>query len=478
MVMQQHQFSGCCWLMLAVVALMIWATPAPAQQDNADAPQQAPAAEQLPPDLNVEAASADPATPAVAAPADPAAPAVAAPADPADPAVATPAAPTPAEPAPAKTVAKPSLESILNHRIRVKNFTTLKSVSNVESVAWSPDGKTLLVDSAIGNPYYNIYIVEFDDEGRDSIRPVFQRRGNDIVTNLHNGNARWHPRGRHIVFSGQNVGSTELRRSAPGYGLFGNLWLGDDNGRFWRLTNLLSSYFNPWGVSMPHFSPDGRQLVWTVSDGRAGRGRARGRMDSIWGTRALCLANFALKNGQPELSNTKEFTPGEQDDFYETYGFTVDGRQVLFAANMSDNQPWFGMDICLYDIASEQTTKLTDTPMVWDRYACFSPGGEKIIWSSSEGFTISSLGAGGINWQREMISELWLMNKDGGQKRRLTFFNQRNRPESVRRHAYVGMSSWHPSGERIALVLHNETWPGVIESSVMILDLYDAESDR
>lgn len=468
MVMQQRQFSGCCWLMLAVIALMTWAAPAPAQQDNANAPQQAPAAaEELLQDLNVEVAPADPAAPAEAAAAPTPAEAAAAPAE------AAPAAPTPAE-----APEKPSLESIFNYRIRVKKFTTLQSVSNIESVAWSPDGKKLLVDSAIGNPYYNIYIVEFDDEGRDSIRSVFQRRGSDIVTSLHNGNASWHPRGRHIVFSGQNVGSTELRRSAPGYGLFGNLWLADDNGRFWRLTNLLSSYFNPKGVSMPHFSPDGRKLVWTVSDGRAGQGRARGRMDSLWGTRSICLANFALKNGRPEISNMKEFTPGEQDDFYETYGFSVDGRQVLFAANMSENQPWYGMDICLYDIASEQTTKLTDTPMVWDRYASFSPGGEKIVWSSSEGFTISSLGAGGINWQREMMSELWIMNKDGRQKRRLTFFNQRNRPESVRRHAYVGMSSWHPSGERIALVLHSETWPGVIESGVMILDLYDAESER
>lgn len=227
---------------------------------------------------------------------------------------------------------------------------------------------------------------------------------------------------------------------------------------------------------MPHFSPDGRQLVWTVSDGRLGLGRARGRADSLWGTRALCLADFGLKNGQPELTNVREFTPGEQDDFYESYGFSADGRQVLFAANMSEEQPWFGMDICLYDIASGKTAKLTDTPMVWDRYASFSPGGEKIVWSSSEGFTISSLGAGGINWQREMISELWIMNKDGRQKRRLTYFNQRNRPESVRRHAYVGMSSWHPSGERLAIVLHNEAWPGVIESSVLIIDLHEVEN--
>ncbi|NLF62232.1 MAG: hypothetical protein GX574_13905 [Lentisphaerae bacterium] len=465
MVMQQHQSPGRCWLMLAMVALMTWAIQAPAQQDNANAPQQAPVtAEQLLQDLNVDALNR--ATPAPAAPAE-ATPAPAAPAE------ATPA-PAPAAPAPVK----PSLESIFNYRIRVKNFTTLKSVSNVESIAWSPDGKTLLVDSAVGNPYYNIYLVEFDAEGRDSIRPAFQRRGSDIVTKLHNGNASWHPKGRHIVFSGQNVGSTELRRSAPGYGLFSNLWVADDSGRFWRITNLLSSYFNPWGVSMPHFSPDGRQLVWTVSDGRLGQGRARGRMDSLWGTRALCLANFSFKNGEPQISKKKEFTPGEQDDFYESYGFSNDGSQVLFAANMSDNQPWFGMDICLYDIASEQTVKLTDTPLVWDRYASFSPRGEKIVWSSSEGFTISSLGVGGVNWQREMISELWIMNKDGGQKRRLTFFNQRNRPESVRHHAYVGMSSWHPSGERIALVLHNETWPGVMESSVMILDLYDTESDR
>ena len=377
----------------------------------------------------------------------------------------------------APVVEKQSLESVLNYRIRIKNFRTLQSVRNVESVAWSPDGKTLLVDTAVGNPYYNLHVISFGADGSDSARPLIDRRGSEVITNLHNGNGQWHPRGRYFVFAGQNVGSTELRRSAPGYGLFNNLWMGDvTGGRFWRLTNLLSSYFHPKGASMPFFSPDGRKLVWTSSDGRLGLGRSRGRADSIWGRRALCLADFTLRNGQPELGAIQEFTPGEQDDFYESYGFTPDGRQLLFAANMSDNQPWYGMDICLFDLASEKTVPLTSTPMVWDRYASLSPRGEKIVWSSSEGFTVSALGVGGVNWQREMTSELWLMNKDGSQKRRLTFFNQRNRPESVARHCYVGMSSWHPEGDRIAMVMHNETWPGVMESSVMILDLHEVEN--
>ncbi|HQL88658.1 MAG TPA: hypothetical protein PLH67_13665, partial [Lentisphaeria bacterium] len=69
MVMQQHQSPGRCWLMLAMVALMTWAIQAPAQQDNANAPQQAPVtAEQLLQDLNVDALNR--ATPAPAAPAE------------------------------------------------------------------------------------------------------------------------------------------------------------------------------------------------------------------------------------------------------------------------------------------------------------------------------------------------------------------------------------------------------------------------
>lgn len=390
---------------------------------------------------------------------------------------ALPAANVTAPSAKPAVVARQGLEHVPNHRIRVKSMTTLQSIRQVESIIWHPDGSSLLIDSAVGNPYYNLYAVHFDQDGNESVRPLLERRDGTAIGNLHNSNGSWHPRGRHVVFSGQNVGSTELRRSAPGYGLFSNLWLCDSTGqRSWRLTDLQSSYFNPRGASMPFFSPDGRKLVWTASDGRAGSGRARGRLDSIWGVRTLCVADFAFRGGEPEISNLKEYTPGEQDDFYESYGFTKDGKQLLFAANMTDDQPWYGMDICLFNLKTEKIVSLTDTPMAWDRYATFSPGGEKVIWSSSEGFTVSALGIGGATWQKEMVSELWIMNKDGRQKRRLTYFNQRNRPEAVTTRCYVGMSSWHPKENKVALVLHNEIRPGVMESTVMILELHEVEN--
>lgn len=370
---------------------------------------------------------------------------------------------------------KVSVEDITNGKIAVAKITPLgKDFQNIESIAWSSDGKSLIVDRQGINQFYQVFVVPLAADGERNSAVTANRSSS---SRSHNGNASWHPDNQHIIFCGQNADSSEFTRSVPSYGLQCNLWLTTSTGsRFWQLTHMLTSFNSPKGVSMPRFSPDGKLLFWTGCLGATTRG-------SIWGERALFLADFSFAGDRPQLTNQQNFQPGTQHDFYESYGFSPDGKSLLFAGNMTPDQQWFGMDICMMELASVYPSQakmtpvmLTNTPYVWDRYASFSPNGKKIIWSSSEGNTVPYLGIGGARWQQFMQSDLWIMNSDGKEKRRLTGFNNRRAPEYAKRKCYVGMSAWHPSEDKIAIVLHYEVRNANMESVAYIIELDNSDN--
>lgn len=370
---------------------------------------------------------------------------------------------------------KVSVEDITNGKIAVAKITPLgKDFQNIESIAWSSDGKSLIVDRQGINQFYQVFVVPLAADGERNQAVTANRSSS---SRSHNGNASWHPDNQHIIFCGQNADSSEFTRSVPSYGLQCNLWLTTSTGsRFWQLTHMLTSFNSPKGVSMPKFSPDGKLLFWTGCLGATTRG-------SIWGERALFLADFSFAGDRPQLTNQQNFQPGTQHDFYESYGFSPDGKSLLFAGNMTPDQQWFGMDIGKMELASVYPSQakmtpvmLTNTPYVWDRYASFSPNGKKIIWSSSEGNTVPYLGIGGARWQQFMQSDLWIMNSDGKEKRRLTGFNNRRAPEYAKRKCYVGMSAWHPSEDKIAIVLHYEVRNANMESVAYIIELDNSDN--
>ena len=115
---------------------------------------------------------------------------------------------------------------------------------------------------------------------------------------------------------------------------------------------------------------------------------------------------------------------------------------------------------------------LTEDASGWNRWASYSPQGSKIIWSSAFGLINPNMGVGGSRWQLELRSELWLMNADGSDKRRLTSFN---RPDTIDnrllgitsyQHCYVGESAWSPDGRTIAAVVHLS---GQVPTSIVVL---------
>lgn len=344
-------------------------------------------------------------------------------------------------------------------RIFVHRLTPLADGGT--SVEWAPVSNRILYDRHGVSQFYHVYSIS--PEGfRLRCVTLSKDRG---AARLHNGTPSWHPSGDYIVFAAQNAGTTAYRQSLPGIGMNSNIWFGDIDGRrFWQLTSIASTRANQRGAAYPRFSADGSKLSWSGNTGETGG-------NGIWGKRALHMADFRFDGTRPALENVQTLRPGEQQDFYENYGFSPDGGTLLFAGNLGRAQAVTGMDIYALDWRDQTLRNLTDSPNSWDQHAAYSPDGAKIVWMSSAGQAIPYFGAGGVQWQRFLRSELWIMNADGSAPKQLTFFNTPGAAEHFGRRCFVGNSAWSPDGNRLAITLHYETRNFDVETKIVLIDL-------
>jgi hypothetical protein len=261
----------------------------------------------------------------------------------------------------------------------------------------------------------------------------------------HQGNPAWHPAGELIVFQAQNdykgLGRITDYFANPGAGVNNDLWVMDRGGRqFWRLTNTRP---RTGGVLHPQFSRDGNRLFW------AERVDARG----IAGTWSLRVADFMIGSDRPSIQQEQVLQPGDQHEFYESHGFSPDGRLLLFSGNLQRGQPMMYGDIYLYDMRSRELTNLTQSPNEWDEHAHFSPDGRTIVWMSSKDIP------GRVRAER-LRTDYWMMSPDGSNKRRLTHFNTPGHPESVEQGLTAADFAWSPDGGRMAAYLITDVRKG------------------
>jgi Tol biopolymer transport system component len=358
-----------------------------------------------------------------------------------------------------------ALEDLNSGRIIVREFQDLGDLGkDIFSVAWSADGRLLLVDKKVAGRFHGIFSIDVESKNIKSLASGGIGGGNDA----NSASPTLSNDGHYLLFCTQLSASNKFNRTTPGYGLHNDLWTTDlRSGNSQCLYRNGFSMSNPKGTVFPFFSSNSKKVAWTTILGQA-------RSGSIMGRRGVSMAEFRLgRNGVPELGKIEELVPGNQQDFYEAYSFTPDDKKILLAANLSERQPWFGMDLYYLDLDTREYQALTDTLGVWDRFASLSPKGEKIAWASSMGLTTPNFGVGGRLWEKYLSSELWLMNKDGSEKKRLTGFNQRGNKEYTGVRTVVGMSAWHPDGNQLALVLHREGRNYELESSCLILKLGD-----
>jgi Tol biopolymer transport system component len=134
------------------------------------------------------------------------------------------------------------------------------------------------------------------------------------------------------------------------------------------------------------------------------------------------------------LSNLRTYAPGGPA-FYENHGFSPSGKKLIFSSNFArTGSAFLNTDIFTLDLVSGSWTQLTHSG--YNEHAHFSPDGARIVWMTNAG--ISGRG-----------TDYWLMNSDGTDQSRLTYFNSAACPEYLPPTVTAADSSWSPEGDRI-----------------------------
>jgi hypothetical protein len=203
----------------------------------------------------------------------------------------------------------------------------------------------------------------------------------------------------HIGLPGESI-------SEPGKGAYNNVWLASTNGsQEWQLTNVTAAGSGVIGTMWARFSPSGNQVVfdemYAPSVGNLG----------YW---QIVVANIVWNSGVPSLADQTVIDPSP-NHFMEPYGFSPDGSKIIFASDI-DQPSW--MDSQIWEINTDGTDLTRLSPEApygmftdYNEFAFYQPSGAGIIYGSTD--DSQTLGI-----------DYWLMNPDGSNPQRLTFFNE------------------------------------------------------
>ena len=237
--------------------------------------------------------------------------------------------------------------------------------------------------------------------------------------NKHIGQPAWNPAGTYFVFQAQNTDAGCLDSEAtPGSGLCNNLWAMDVLGV--AATELYTvAGAGEGGLLHPHVSGDGLKVYFSERTVET---------PSTWRL-AVCDIEFVFP---PSVSGCVYHAPAQADGFYEAHGCLDDACDELVFSCICDaaDNDFDDFDIATYKVSTMTYTKLTNTQNEWDEHAIVGPDG-RIVWMSSKDTTVSPL-----------RTDWWIMDSDGSNKQRLTYFNDANHPEYISAGAIAADSTW------------------------------------
>ncbi len=126
--------------------------------------------------------------------------------------------------------------------------------------------------------------------------------------------------------------------------------------------------------------------------------------------------------------------------FFETHGFSADDSKILFSA--TPDGYYSNLDIYSYDLITKELKQLTGPDSEWDEHAQYSPDGKKIVWMSSKGIPQKIQ-------QYKVKTDYWIMDSNGENKKRITFFNDPQDKSYIEGGVAAADNAWTTDGKRI-----------------------------
>jgi Tol biopolymer transport system component len=306
---------------------------------------------------------------------------------------------------------------------------------------WAPDSRQIVFDRKNADGYYDLYVCDLEGRITRALTDA-----NPAITQRNNGNGVYDPTGRFIVFlseAPQHPYDGIKSIADPGVGLYCDLWATDaEGGRFWQLTHMPLRATDAVAYVNPHFSPDGRTLIWTERYAAGGHHN--------WGLWRIRCADFVVEDGRPGLRNQRvAFTPA-QGNYVTCMGATPDGRWLL-AGNL-DGQHEYGMDEYLWAPGAGSLTDLLQSPGSWEEGAAVGPDGSVIFMSDVDSAYRRDFER--ADWAAQpRTSEYYLIDPSTGHREQLTWFNDPEAGESTiapGRRCIVAALDVSPDGRHLA----------------------------
>lgn len=248
------------------------------------------------------------------------------------------------------------------------------------------------------------------------------------LPNRHIGSASWHPSGKWLMIEVEKLDHPGSSTDAlPGFGAYTDVWLISSDGQTThKIIDIPNDYSH--GVIASRFSPDGTKIVWTDR---------KSAPNPLWPPETFGYWRIKMADlnwdvdSIPSISNIQTFEP-EGSAFYECYGFSPDGTKLILCSSVNRPSTW-DQQIYTLDPLTGAFIALTDKD--YNEHAFYTPDGNHIVW-----MTNTRAQYGGTDW--------WMMNADGSDKHRLTYFNNPENDQDMGHAVWAGLGSFSPEGDR------------------------------